>query len=138
VNSDYLSVLNKRLLSENEQLKKIKVQSCDIIKTLNENLVDCEKRIKEQQEHLQIANNNLPKGDVELRLRRSKERDTSVNKKLKFDVNQKDEAIKFKDKSLKIANQEIKELRKSIIQLKDSINLYEDKNISLQSQIKAK
>lgn len=58
--------------------------------------------------------------------------------KLKFDVNQKEEAIKFKDKSLRIANQDIKKLRESVIELKENINVYEEKNISLQSQIRGK
>lgn len=80
MNSDYLSVLNKRLLSENEQLNIIKGQSSEIIKALNDNLISSEKKILELQEHLMVANNSLPKGDIELRVRRSKERDTSANK----------------------------------------------------------
>ncbi|CAI2375922.1 unnamed protein product [Moneuplotes crassus] len=81
VNSDYLSILNKRLLSENDQLKKIKDQSSEIIKTLNENLCHRDKRIEEQLEH---TNKNLPKGDVAKRVRREKDRNASVNKKLQF------------------------------------------------------
>jgi len=68
------------LLSENDQLKTIKEQSNEIINSLNDNLLVSEQKIKELKEHLEAANKNLPKGDIELRVRRSKERDNSVNK----------------------------------------------------------
>ncbi|CAI2366259.1 unnamed protein product [Moneuplotes crassus] len=138
VHSDYISMCNKRLLSENDQLKKIKEQSSEIIKTLNENLCGREKRIQELQEHLEIANKSLPKGDIELRARREKDRDISSHKKLTFELNQKEEAIKLKDKSLKVCNQDIKKLKQSVSELKESICAYEEKNLSLKSQIRAK
>lgn len=80
LNGDYLSVLNKRLISENDQLKKIKEQSNHIIINLNNDLAAMGDRIKELEEHLRIANEKLPSGDVELRARRSKERDSSMCK----------------------------------------------------------
>lgn len=138
MHSDYLSMWNKRLLSENDQLKKIKEQSSEIIKTLNENLCGREKRIQELQEHLEIANKGLPKGDIELRARREKDRDISSHKKLTFELNQKEEAIRLKEKSLKVWHQDIKKLKQSVCELKESICAYEEKNLSLKSQIKAK
>lgn len=80
LNGDYLAVLNKRLISENDQLKKIKEQSNHIIANLNDDLATMGDRIKELEEHLRIANEKLPCGDVELRARRSKERDSSTCK----------------------------------------------------------
>lgn len=68
ISTDYLSVLNKRLLGENEQLKKIKQQSAEIIKTLNESLEKRDEKISELQGDLEIIKRGVPRGEVEKRI----------------------------------------------------------------------
>lgn len=96
------------------------------------------KQVKELEQRLEIANQQLPYGDVDLKIRKNKDRDNSQSKKLEFDLNQKQEALNFKDKSLKQASQEIKKLKDKLVVLKKDISIWEEKNMSLKSQINAK
>lgn len=138
LNSDYLAKLNKRLISENDQLKSMKEQSGQIIDNLKQDLQQSQKLVDELTEKLASANSNLPHGDTDRHRRRSQDRATSASRKLQFELGQKEEALIFKDKSLKTAEADIKQLRTSVVELKNSINMYEEKNLSLQSQLRAK
>jgi uncharacterized coiled-coil protein SlyX len=138
LNGDYLSVLNKRLISENDQLKKVKEHSNQIIQSLNEDLAAQDEQIATLEAHLKIATQNLPSGDVESRAKKSRERDNSQNKKLQFELNMKDEVLNFREKSLKQANNEIKRIHNSLIEANDRIGLQEQKHESINAQLKAK
>lgn len=125
-------------MSENDQLKKIKEQSYVIINNLNENVEMSHKQVREIEQRLQIATQQLPYGEVDSKIRKNRDRDNSQNKKFEFDLSQKQEALNFKDKSLKQASQDIKKLKDKLVILKKDISIYEEKNISLKSQINAK
>lgn len=138
INGDYLSVLNKKLISEIDQLKKIKEQSTIIISNLKEDWDKGNKKIKELENLLKSTNVNRPSGDIETRWRKSKERDSSEWRSLKFEVSQKDEALNFKERSLKEANSELKRLRSEVLNMKEKLNINEERNLSIQSQLRAK
>ena len=138
LNGDYLSVLNKRLISENDQLKKIKEQSTLIITNINEDLAKKDRQISELEALLKASSLNRPAGDTETRWRKSKERDSSECRSLKFEVSQKDEALHFKERSLNDANLELKRLRSEVLNMKEQLNLNEERNLSIQTQLRVK
>ena len=138
LNGDYLSVINKRLLVDNDMLTRVKEQSYQIIASLKEDISAQDSKIITLEEQLKVVNKNLPSGDIELRAKRSKERDNTLCQKLKFETDMKDEALTFKDKSLKQANAELKKLRNIVLEQNERNNMQEQNQVSLKSQIQAK
>jgi uncharacterized protein (UPF0335 family) len=96
------------------------------------------KQVVQLEERMKIANQQLPFGDVDTKARRSRERGTSQNKKHEFELGQKQETLNIKDKALKQAGYDIKKLKDTLVMFKKDISIYEEKNTSLQVQIKAK
>ena len=137
LNSDYLSVLNKRLLAENDQLKKVKDQSNLIIANLNSDLSSSYEKIEKLQQKYEKSSISTDK-EIDNRIKPTNPNYENEIKQLKFELNQALEGLSFKERTLKNANSELVSLRASVLDLKAQINHQEERSLGNKTQIEAK
>ena len=137
LNSDYLSVLNKRLLAENDQFKKIKDQSNLIIANLNNDLSSSYEEIDQLKQKLEKLNISLGK-DTGTKSKHTNSNYEHEISQLKFELNQALEGLNFKERALKNANSELISLRTNVLDLKAQINHQQERSFGSKTQIEAK